>query len=313
MDNMDLDIHNYELDDILHLFKMPIHFTEHDMKRAKMIVLKTHPDKSGLDSRYFLFYSKAYKVLHHIWEFQKKGKVNQKNEKNTDYKSIVTSEKEKKQLLDGFFEREWKDKEGSENHFNKKHFNTWFNDLFEKSKMETENDTKGYGNWLKSEDSSGEETKVYNEQDMKKAFEVKKAQARSLIVKKDVSELYSPFGSGGSHVSDLSGQVSDFNSDIFSQLKYQDLYQAHTESVIPVTEEDYESIPKFDNVNEYMSFRSRQNIKPLSEQQAMQYIQNKTSEDEEKSIRRAYELARQSELAEQKNNEFWRNIMYLQK
>jgi hypothetical protein len=57
MDSVDLDINNYNLQDILSLFKIPVNFDEHDMKRAKQIVLKTHPDKSKLPAEYFLFYS----------------------------------------------------------------------------------------------------------------------------------------------------------------------------------------------------------------------------------------------------------------
>ena len=54
---LDLDINNYDLQDILHLFKLPVNFDEQDLKRAKQIVLKTHPDKSNLPSDYFIFYS----------------------------------------------------------------------------------------------------------------------------------------------------------------------------------------------------------------------------------------------------------------
>jgi len=57
---MDLDINNYNLDDLLNLFKISAHFGESDLKRAKQIVLKTHPDKSGLPSEYFLFFYKLF-------------------------------------------------------------------------------------------------------------------------------------------------------------------------------------------------------------------------------------------------------------
>ena len=102
-ESKDLDINNYDLSDILNLFSMPKQFDEQDMKRAKQIVLKTHPDKSGLDSSYFLFYSKAYKVVYNIWEFQKKRDVDKGDTKNTDYKSIVQTEKEKKTILDNIY------------------------------------------------------------------------------------------------------------------------------------------------------------------------------------------------------------------
>ena len=57
--NVDLNIDNYELDDILKLFKIRVDFDESDLKRAKQIVLKTHPDKSKLSPDYFLFYPLA--------------------------------------------------------------------------------------------------------------------------------------------------------------------------------------------------------------------------------------------------------------
>tara|TARA_B100000780_G_scaffold131660_1_gene92314 strand:- start:158 stop:424 length:267 start_codon:yes stop_codon:yes gene_type:complete len=56
--NMDLNIDNYDFDDILTLFKLPYHYSEKDLKATKKKVLRTHPDKSGLDKDYFLFFPK---------------------------------------------------------------------------------------------------------------------------------------------------------------------------------------------------------------------------------------------------------------
>ena len=52
----DLNIDNYDLQDLLNLFKLDKNFNEEDLKQAKKIVLKTHPDKSGLNPDYFRFY-----------------------------------------------------------------------------------------------------------------------------------------------------------------------------------------------------------------------------------------------------------------
>ena len=46
--------------------------SEDIMKECKKTVLKTHPDKSHLDEKYFIFFSKAYKKLQGIYEFQNK-------------------------------------------------------------------------------------------------------------------------------------------------------------------------------------------------------------------------------------------------
>jgi hypothetical protein len=75
METLDLEIENYELQDIVNLFHINIPFQEEDLKKAKKLVLKTHPDKSGLKPEIFLFYSKAYKKLYSIWEFTNKHRL----------------------------------------------------------------------------------------------------------------------------------------------------------------------------------------------------------------------------------------------
>ena len=68
MDSLDLDLDNYELPDLLNLFKLDYNFKTEDLKQAKRMVLMTHPDKSQLPKEYFLFFSKAYKIIYSIYE-----------------------------------------------------------------------------------------------------------------------------------------------------------------------------------------------------------------------------------------------------
>ena len=63
MSEFDLNLDNYNLKDLLNLFKIKINFDENDLKRAKTVALKTHPDKSGLDKEIFDFFFKAYKMI----------------------------------------------------------------------------------------------------------------------------------------------------------------------------------------------------------------------------------------------------------
>jgi hypothetical protein len=63
MESLDLNIDNYNLPDILSLFNLPTLFNEADLKRAKLAVLKTHPDKCQLPKEYFLFFTKAYRIV----------------------------------------------------------------------------------------------------------------------------------------------------------------------------------------------------------------------------------------------------------
>ena len=78
---VDLDINHYDLESLVALFKIPIHFKVEDLKKAKKTVLAMHPDKSKLDKKYFLFFSKAYKILYEIHQF--KIKSTSRNVQNT--------------------------------------------------------------------------------------------------------------------------------------------------------------------------------------------------------------------------------------
>ena len=298
---VDLNIDNYQLDDVLNLFRIPVDFNETDLKRAKQIVLKTHPDKSNLDPEYFRFYSKAYKMLYTIWEFRKRGDIDNDN-KNTEYSNDIADE-EKKVLLDKFFETNSKLKSDKS-----KDFNRWFNEQFDKNKLYNEGEQKGYENWLRSDEDMDTTSVNVTMSTMAQEFDKKKSQMRSLIVREEVMD----FSSRGMNGCDLSTDApGSFNSDMFSSLPYQDLHQAHTESVIPVTDEDYENKQKFNNVNEFVSYRNTQDTKPLSEMQALEYLNNRNKKDDEMATSRAYQLAKQTELAKQKNNEFWSGLMLL--
>ena len=298
---MDLNIENYDLDDILNLFKMPKNFVEEDLKSAKKIVLKTHPDKSGLPPDYFRFYSKAYKKIYFIWKF----KSSSAKEKTYDEVVIEYNDEDNRTNLS-------EHKKGTLKNFlstNKiekgENFNKWFNQQFEKNKIYNDEETSGYGDWLKSNEDIDEEKKISYTQ-MGEEIEKKKQQVRSLVVHKGIDELYSNF----SGASNLTGDSPEcFGSDLFSSLQYEDLRKAHVESVIPVTMDDYNNVKKFKNLDEYNNYRSSQNIVPLSEIQAAEYLNNKNKHEEIQTTNRAYKLAQQLEESNKKQNNFWGSIM----
>ena len=297
---MDLNIDNYDLDDILNLFKMPKDFVEEDVKAAKKKVLKTHPDKSGLHPDYFRFYSQAYKKIYFIWKF-KSSSAKDKNLKT--YEEIANDEKV------GHFSNHKKDKLTdflSSNHLKEgKNFNKWFNEQFEKNKLQSEEETNGYGEWLKSNEDIDEDKKISYTQ-MGEEIEKKKQHVRSLVVHKGIDELYSNF----SGASNLTGDSPEcFGSDLFSSLQYEDLRKAHVESVIPVTMDDYNNVKKFKNLNEYNNYRNTQDIVPLSEIQATEYLNNKSKQEEIQTTNRAYKLAKQLEETNKNQSNFWGSIM----
>lgn len=294
----DLDLSNYDLQDILGLFQISENFNEADLKKAKRKVLSLHPDKSKLDSKYFLFYSRAYKMLYSVFEFNNKT---EKSEGNVDeYIPLEVSEDDKKEALSFFFDKNKSLKKAQ-------NFNSWFNKEFEKQKLNENPEETGYGSWLTSDSDISHDEPLQSMSAMGERFAKKKHEVRSLVVRRDIDDMYSGNSANSSDL--LGGPMDNYSSDIFSSVQFQDLKQAHVESVIPVTDEDYQNVPKFNNVNEIMNHRNTQETKPLSEQQALQYLSNREKEESVMSSNRAFELAKQTESAKEKTQEFWAGIM----
>jgi hypothetical protein len=285
MEQLDLDINNYNLDDVLKLFGMPYDFTSDDMKQAKKVVLMTHPDKSGLDQKYFLFFSSAYKIIHKIYEFRYKSQ-----NKNTEYR--VEKNEEHNEILKRM------------NHNDPKNFNKWFNEMFETMQIKDDNKETGYGDWLNS--NEGIDDRKATKANMNEMFETKKKEMKSIVVKKDVQELNY---SGSGNYSDLVSDKPDYySSDVFSKLQYEDVKRAHTETVVPVTMEDYLNKKKYNNINELQTERSIQESTRLSDAQALQYLKNKKDIETKSDIERAYKLAKQDEEVRKLNNNWWSKL-----
>jgi len=269
------------------------------MKNAKKLVLKTHPDKSGLHPDYFRFYSKAYKKLYFVWSFKYSSKktYDEAVDEYNDEDGRINLSKHKKGTLKDFL---------SENKIGKgEKFNKWFNEQFEKNKIQNDSETNGYGEWLKSNEDIDEDKKISYTQ-MGEEIEKKKQQVRSIVVHKGIDELYSNFNGA----SNLTGDSPEcYSSDLFSSLQYEDLRKAHVESVIPVTMEDYDNVKKFKNLNEYNNYRNSQNVVPLSEIQAAEYLNNKNKQEEIQTTNRAYKLAKQLEESNKNQTSFWGSIM----
>ena len=297
---MDLDITHYNYDDLLNLFKLSYDFGEEDLKRAKKIVLKMHPDKSKLGPEYFMFFSKAYKTLYSVYEFKNKTAKSEKPEQVPEYKEyiqIVTKKgDDNSQLLKKFIqESECSDP---------KSFNKWFNAQYEKiNELDREKD--GHGSWLKSNEDVSDTINATKET-MGQEFSKRKKELKSLIKYEGVKDIHA-YNLGGAV---LHGEESESNytSDMFGTLAYQDLRQAHTETVIAVDEDDFDSIRQFKSVNEYQRHRDGQQLKPLSEAQATKFLSDSEKIKEEEATKRAFFYAQEVEKSKQKTNQFWSGL-----
>ena len=128
--DLDLDIDNYEYTDLLNLFKVGIDFVESDLKLIKKKVLMMHPDKSGLDKRYFLFFSKAFKILCSVYEFREKANICEKLDISKEGIEYLTESDESNKLILDNLKRD--------NNYSREKFNDLFNKLFEELKVKSE-------------------------------------------------------------------------------------------------------------------------------------------------------------------------------
>jgi hypothetical protein len=278
MEGLDLNIENYELTDLLALFKIDFEFNAEDLKRVKKTVMQTHPDKSGLDKKYFLFFTSAYKIVFSIHEFRHKSSAHQ----STEY--TVEKDEEKELLL-----KKLK---------NKPNFNKLFNELFEKHKITDEETANGYGDWMKSDENMDSRTTTMSQ--MNATFEQKKREVKELVPFQEIEEA----GGTVSHFDLTRDKPTYYSSAVFSNLQYEDLKKAHVESVIPVTQEDYLSRPKFKNVLEMQQHPDYKDTAPLSLSQANDYLKQRESFQAKNDVQRAYKLAKQDEVA-RKANQGW--------
>ena len=185
---------------------------------------------------------------------------------------------------------------------NKPNFNKWFNDMFENHKIENDHDKGGYGNWLKSDENIDNRKVSYNE--MGAVFEEKKKEIKDIIVKTEVQDI-----NNNSGMYNLTGDQPDsYESDLFSSLQYDDLKKAHTETVVPVTQQDYYDKPQFKNVNELRQYRHEQNSAPPSLQQSNQFLEKNKSMSDKKDVERAYKLLKQDQIVKEINQKWWGNV-----
>ena len=290
MEGLDLNIHNYDLNDLINLFRVPFHFKEEHLKEAKKIVLKTHPDKSGLDKEYFLFFSQAYKYLLKIHQLRQSSTTT-----NTEYDKDELWSKEHSVLIDGKIKT-----------MSQEDYADWFNSTFEKMRLKDESEETGYGDWLKSDDDLVSETVTTTNQ-MNEYIQNKKKELRALVVHNDFQDMSTSNGGQFDLVREIPG---NYGSSMFDKLQFEDVRKAHCESVIPVTEEDFHNRKKYTNIDELNRERTQDMVQNsdrwLSSHESM--LKNAHSQDEDINIQRAYKLMNQDEMIRENHDKFWSDM-----
>lgn len=293
--NIDLNIDNYSLEDLLSLFKIDSIDSVENLSRAKSITLKMHPDKSGIDKEYFLFFSKAYKTLYNLHTIQDKTRERGKNSDYENYKETMDSDN--RIILD-------KIKKGKQN---MREFNEWFNQEFESMRIKDGFTENGYGEWIKCECETEDNVnyvKPKNLDGMHKSIERRKQELYQLVRHEEIQDYndtaYCDIGNSS---------VANYSSGLFSGgLAFQDLKQAHTETVIPVDERDAD---KRQTTFDVIKHERGTTITPLDERTAIAKLSEEHTIKKREDVERMYNILRQQEQVEKNNQEWWKKYKLL--
>jgi hypothetical protein len=377
MESLDLNIDNYNLSDILSLFNLPTLFNEDDLKRAKLAVLKTHPDKCQFPKEYFLFFTKAYRIVHQIYTIRHPVT----NEHYTQYaertprnsvvpslrcvgkdtlrapylsvdaaaaagtagKSVVdynrlmraeghrvdtagddayagdTHERMKRRLDEMMTGGVGGD--GTSATAKVSEFNKWFNEKFDQYRLKDDETETGYEAWFRGNDGdadNAEDDDSGSWADKVARLNKRKQSLRNKYALVERQELECAGGAGGGAGGgyDLTRErPQEYSSGIFGNLRYEDLKKAHTETVIPVTEDDYYNTKRFNSINELQTFRdqSRRDLyKQTSKQEQEQIYEQTRMRQEEEDTRRAFILAKQDEISRDIHKKLYSDMFRLE-
>lgn len=284
-----LDIQTYSLEELLSLFGLTAYnISTNDLRQAKKRVLMLHPDKSKLDSKYFLFYKKAFDVIVQFYDNQNRQHkqvdgtelVYRPNEDNDN----STSDHINKQI----------------NEISNSDFQDKFNRLFESNNMGTRPDTTR-NEWFKQEDNEFNipEGKI-SKSEMGDAFNRIKQQSNSITRYNGVQEMSHTTSVGNSSLYEDTDQY--VSCDPFGKLQYDDLRKVHRDqTVLAVSERDFDQSKTYKSVDEFNRARSQYSYDPLEKEKATTMLQEQERVMNEQMMKKEYKSKLQTQQYAEKN------------
>lgn len=276
MDKHNLDIQTYSLKDLLNLFNLNEKevITIEDIKRAKLIVLKMHPDKSKLSSDYFLFYKKSFDLV--VEFYKEQSKINQEIQ-TEEY--MYNPKHEKNEINEVQIKKAISKLDVGK-------FQETFNQLFD-SNMKTNHETPEKNRW--KQDNTYEIPTNMTKTSMNENFNKMKQQQSNqhLILYKGVQELHS-IGGNPFYDDDEDDASNYITSDPFSKLKFDDLRKVHLDQTIfSVSENDFDKVKKYKSYNDLQQSRSH-NLTPINKPEAQRMLDLQEKQMRENMMKKEY-------------------------
>lgn len=177
--------------------------------------------------------------------------------------------------------------------------------MFEKTKTYDGNNDTGYGEWYNN--YHDKEQKSVSLNDFGREFEKEKQNCKALVVQRDVMEM----GGGGGGYTLNRDAPTEYSSEVFSKLKYEDLKKAHTQSVVPVTKDDFDKRKQFKSVDEYRRHRAQQTTTPISLEQSREYLRQREEQGKVSDSRRIFSIIKRDEEIAKNNEKWWGHLQRL--
>jgi len=275
-----LNIHMYNLQEILGLFDLTYAITIEDLKRAKKKVLMLHPDKSSLSPDYFLFYKKAFDIILQLYENNHKQNQTM-NSETVKYKplenTLNNAAKNKVKTVIG---------EMDKSEFNNT-FNQLFNDNMVKKPSQTRND------WFSKEEPIYNIDPNVSTKNMGAVLDTIKEKNAELIKYNGIQELYVNSNSGSRLYDENEDEDAEdvyISTDPFSKLKFDDLRKVHKDqTVFAVSERDINKVQQYSSVDHFMRERGKQTLTPLEKQEAEYMLAMKDKQYRERLMQKEYQ------------------------
>ena len=269
-----LNINMYSFKELLDLFQLDYKMTIDDMKRAKMMVLKMHPDKSRLPPDYFLFYKKAFDMIVQYYndsvkintEVPKEEQVYQTND--TDKRVAKTVHK----TMNDMGQNQFQDK---------------FNQLFEQHMKKPVRNTN---DWFKNNDPLYQFDNINSVSGLAGAVESIKQKNAAIIQYNGVQNMSSGGPAFGNLYDDEENDASNtyVTCDPFSKLKFDDLRKVHKDqTVLAVSESDFSKMKTYGSIDQ------------LQRERGSMQVQHVDRSESEKILDQREQLLRQQMLAKQ--------------
>jgi hypothetical protein len=289
----------YKLTDLLDLFELSYDISTDDLKRAKKKVLKTHPDKSKLDAKYFLFYKKAFDVIVKFYEEQNKHNKTNTND-HVDYDAGAhntlnkSSTKQVSSVLDKMTSTD---------------FQTKFNELFDKNMTNKPDPTRNA--WFENNENEFEIAENVNAKNMGEVLNRIKDTQSSMIRYKGVEHLYMNSNSGNKLYED-DNDDEYVSTDPFSKLKFDDLRKVHKDqTVFAVSERDIDKVAQYSSVDHYMQTRGKQDMTPLEKQESERILAEENKVYRQQMMQKEYDSQLKSMEYAEKNKGILSNFLRL--